>query len=123
MARILLAEDDRALARVFGKILQAAGHQVEMVENGEEGLRKAAVERPPDLLMTDIMMPGCDGESLAMVLGVILPNTPVMVVTASSDEKVLSRLEEAENVAVVLRKPVTRDGLLEGVETALARRG
>lgn len=119
MAYILLAEDDTNLAKIFSRWLENAGHEIEMVENGLDGMRNTILNRIPDLLITDIMMPGLDGESLSVSFDVLAPGKPVVVVTASSDQELLKRVEEGENVKSVLKKPIDCNTLLATVSKAL----
>ena len=119
MADILLAEDDPHQAGIFTLWLEGAGHTVRAVTNGEDGLRLAALEGAPDLVVTDIMMPETDGESVAMVLGTLAPETPVVVVTGIRDTAVKRRLEASANVTAVLAKPVTHQDFLAAIADAL----
>ena len=66
MNRILLAEDDASMRDFLAKALNRAGHEVDAVADGEEGL-DALGEAPGayELLLTDIVMPGVDGIELA----------------------------------------------------------
>ncbi len=57
---ILIVEDEAALAEVLADTLRDAGYQVEVASNGEEGL-KVALEKRPDLVLLDILMPKKDG--------------------------------------------------------------
>lgn len=57
---ILLAEDDRALARLISDFFQAAGLEVTPVHDGAAAL-EAAAERSFDLMILDVMMPHFDG--------------------------------------------------------------
>ena len=60
---ILLIEDDSALAEMYRIKLAAEGHRVAIATDGPSGLR-AALERPPRLLLLDIRLPGFDGLEL-----------------------------------------------------------
>ena len=60
--RILLA-DDNADMREYVKRLLGERYQVVTVSNGEEALQSAVTE-PPDLILSDVMMPGLDGFGL-----------------------------------------------------------
>ncbi len=63
MPRILLAEDDDALRQFMTVALRRAGHDVDGVSDGAAAL--AALERERyDLVLTDLIMPGCDGVDL-----------------------------------------------------------
>src|SRR5215813_6191223 len=60
---VLLVEDDTAVAEMYRIKLRAEGHHVTIATDGLVGLR-LALERPPQLLLLDIRMPGCDGLEL-----------------------------------------------------------
>ena len=82
MARILLAEDDHSMRDFLSKALKRAGHEVEPVGDGEEGL-EALGDRAGvfDLLLTDIVMPGVDGIELARRAAEIDPGLKIMFIT------------------------------------------
>jgi DNA-binding response OmpR family regulator len=69
--RILLVEDDDALANVYLMRLQAEGFETRRVANGEEALA-AAISYKPDLVVLDVMMPKVSGFDVLD----ILRNTP-----------------------------------------------
>lgn len=86
--RILLVEDDKALAAVYVSRLQLEGFDIRHVVNGEEAL-SAALEYKPDLIVLDAMMPKISGFDVLD----ILRNTPetsnirIIMLTALSQAK------------------------------------
>ncbi|HVS58255.1 MAG TPA: response regulator [Candidatus Saccharimonadales bacterium] len=92
--RILLVEDDDALASVYLTRLQAEGFDVRRVANGEEALA-AALSYHPDLVLLDVMMPKVSGFDVLD----IIRNTPetanlkVVMLTALSQESDKQRAE------------------------------
>jgi len=60
---LLLVDDDRALREVTGRSLAAQGYRVETAVDGEDALAKA-IAAPPDLVVSDVMMPKMDGVTL-----------------------------------------------------------
>ena len=86
--KILLVEDDEALAQVYVSRLEIEGLETKWVGNGEEAL-SAAVEFKPDLILLDVMMPKISGFDVLD----ILRNTPettdirVIMLTALSQAK------------------------------------
>jgi two-component system response regulator VicR len=83
--RILIVEDDRALARVLSDNLSFSGFDVDWVDDGAEVLNKVR-STSPDLVLLDLMLPGRDGFNLC---GLIREGgrTPVIMLTAR-DQKV-----------------------------------
>ncbi len=60
MGKILIIEDDLLVARMYSKVMGFEGMEVEMAENGLDGLKKAR-EIKPVLIMCDVMMPKLNG--------------------------------------------------------------
>ncbi len=58
--KILLIEDDLYLLKIYGNKLRLNNFDVAVATTGEEGLHKAAVEKP-NLILLDLMLPGIDG--------------------------------------------------------------
>ncbi len=65
--RILVVDDDAWILRMVTTVLEKRGYQVETACDGEEAFEKA-VASPPNLLITDVMMPNMDGWSLVKAL-------------------------------------------------------
>lgn len=92
--KILLVEDDEALAGVYKSRLEIEGFQTETVNNGEDAL-SAAMKFKPDLILLDAMMPKISGFDVLD----ILRNTPetadirVIMLTALSQPKDKERAE------------------------------
>jgi DNA-binding response OmpR family regulator len=83
--RILLADDDAWLARTIGQMLERRGHAVEIVGNGRDALERA-IARPPDLVITDALMPLLDGWTLVRELRArpAFATTPILILSALS---------------------------------------
>lgn len=92
--KILLVEDDTALASVYDSRLQLEGFDTRVVNNGEDAL-SAAIAYKPDLILLDAMMPKISGFDVLD----ILRNTPettnirVIMLTALSQPKDKERAE------------------------------
>lgn len=92
--KILLVEDDTALAAVYRSRLELEGFEIREVNNGEEAL-SAAIDFKPDLILLDAMMPKISGFDVLD----ILRNTPdttdvrVIMLTALSQPKDKERAE------------------------------
>src|SRR4029077_21290404 len=99
-------DDDEPIRRTLGVLLERAGYAVVLAPDGEEGLRhcRAAV---PDLVMTDIHLPGIDGIDVAITLRTSTPELPVIVMSGGDRTERLDLLGSAllSGAARVLRKP------------------
>ena len=67
MAKILVIDDDEVLRTYAAECLRADGHQVLTAEDGEQGVALATAEQP-DMVVTDIMMPGMFGFAVVQAL-------------------------------------------------------
>ena len=64
MASILVVEDDQAIAQMIKLILSKQGHSLRHVMDGRQAL-SVILEWLPDLIISDVMMPGMDGFAMA----------------------------------------------------------
>lgn len=81
MLKILIAEDDRELRRLFAHVLLKNGYTVKEVANGKEALDAIDAEYF-DLIISDIMMPVMDGYEFVRLLREAGNTTPVLMITA-----------------------------------------
>jgi DNA-binding response OmpR family regulator len=83
MARILVAEDDPDIRHLITQLLIDDGHEVAAVPNGVQAVEKL-LERPPDVLVLDIMMPGKDGYQVLEELSDYVMDSSVKVLVLSA---------------------------------------
>ena len=83
--RILIVEDEPAIAFALEADLQREGYEVVVVASGDEGLRRAQSEGF-DLVLLDVMLPGMDGFDVCRELRKSGCRTPVIVLTARSHD-------------------------------------
>jgi len=79
-ARIAVVDDEEALRTSFAAALRAAGYAATVHEDATSALPALAAE-PPDVLVTDVVMPGMSGLELATALRELQPELPVVVVS------------------------------------------
>ncbi len=82
--RILVVEDEPAVARMIERGLMAHGHQVLLAESGDDGLLFVATE-PIDLVLLDIQLPGRDGLQTLAEIRRRRSDLPVVMLTARDD--------------------------------------
>ena len=94
LPRILVADDTELLRQMARDALEATGHEVVEVENGEQALT-AWEEYQPDLLLLDVNMPFLDGCGVCEAVRRVDENLPVLMMTASDDADAIRRAYEA----------------------------
>lgn len=119
MLKILIAEDDRELRRLFAHVLIKNGYAVKEVSDGHEALDALDTEYF-DLLISDIMMPRVDGYALVRLLREAGNTTPVMMITAKDafDDMRLGFLSGTDDYMV---KPVNVNEMVLRVGALLRR--
>tara|TARA_B100001179_G_scaffold180457_2_gene135820 strand:+ start:7881 stop:9275 length:1395 start_codon:yes stop_codon:yes gene_type:complete len=80
----MIVDDDRAIRWVLERALAQPDLEVEAVERAD-GILDRLLAEPPDVLVTDIRMPGIDGLDLMAKVRQVHPDLPVIVMTAHSD--------------------------------------
>lgn len=119
MLKILIAEDDRELRRLFAHVLIKNGYTVKETGNGKEAL-DALENEYYDLVISDIMMPVMDGYELVRVMRDGGNNTPVMMITAKDafDDMRLGFLSGTDDYMI---KPVNVNEMVLRVGALLRR--
>jgi two-component system, OmpR family, alkaline phosphatase synthesis response regulator PhoP len=83
--RILIVEDNADLAYGLRNNLEIEGYQVNVSEDGRQGLAEAQ-RQPPDLMILDLMLPGADGFRVLKTLRDAGARFPVLILTARGEE-------------------------------------
>jgi two-component system response regulator TctD len=119
--RILMIEDDAALARGIATLLRAGGHAVDHVTSGEEAISVVAGE-PYALVILDVGLPGMDGFAVLEQLRRRGERVPVLMLTARDalDDRVRGLDLGADDY---LRKPFEPEELEARVRALGRRRG
>ncbi|MGZ5181831.1 MAG: sigma 54-interacting transcriptional regulator [Ramlibacter sp.] len=117
-ARILVVDDDADMLRLLSMRLHAAGYQVAAVPSAEAALAQLAVERP-QLVLSDVRLPGRDGLSLFDDIRRQHPSLPVILLTAHGT--IPDAVEAtARGVFGYLTKPYEPRELLDKIAQAVA---
>jgi DNA-binding response OmpR family regulator len=118
-ARILLVEDEPALADSVVYALRADGHEVETAVDGE-GALDAVAERPFDALILDVMLPGISGVEVCRR---VRSDSPVPILMLTARDAVVDRVVGLEVGADdYISKPFAMTELLARVRAVLRRR-
>jgi two-component system KDP operon response regulator KdpE len=117
-ARILLVDDEVAIARAIVPLLRSRGYEVDVARTGREALKTAA-QRPPDLIVLDLGLPDLEGSEVCRCVREA-SKVPIVVLSA--------RGGEADKVAALdlgaddyVTKPFSPEELLARIRVALRR--
>ncbi|MDD5250261.1 MAG: response regulator [Rhodocyclaceae bacterium] len=119
--RALLVDDDRALTELYAAVLREAGLETRAC-NESLGAARAVAEFRPDVIVTDVYMPGCNGFELAALLrqDEALSDTPILFLSSETDiQRQMSALDLGADD--FLTKPVPM-GVLVAAVVARAKR-
>jgi CheY-like chemotaxis protein len=119
--RVLVVEDDPAVREIARELLEAVGYRVQVAPDGQEALALCArAGEPPQLLLTDVVLPGVTGPQLAENLTAAYAGLRVLFISGYAADA-LGRATTLPADVDLLVKPFTRDALLRRVRAALDR--
>src|SRR5438128_11792377 len=123
VAKISIADDDRANREALAALLETAGHYVLAASDGNQALNLAR-EHAPELVISDVLMPFMDGYELTrrLKLEPATAGISVMFYTAYFGSQDAKQLANSLGVARVLVKPSDNDLILKAVKEVLATR-
>ena len=121
MSRVLVVEDDPSILELIRLHLASAGYETITAGDGVAGLKLALSERP-DLILSDVNMPGLDGFGLLAALRAneAMATVPLIILSSREDRE---SFRKGMNLGAddYLNKPVQRGELLMAVESRLRR--
>ena len=116
---VVLAEDEKALAKLMKNAIAEYFHNFIVVHNGEDALN-AYKKYQPDIIITDILMPKLNGLELSKELRKENEEIPIIILSAHSDTKQL--LEAIDyKITKYFIKPFDPDELLEYIQTLVPK--
>jgi DNA-binding NtrC family response regulator len=118
--RVLIVDDDPEMRETLAAVLADAGYAVHVAHNGHDAMGKLA-QALPDLVLTDIQMPGMHGLDLVQNLRRIDEALPIVLATGLETRDLVTSAESYGAVAC-LEKPIDLEELTWTIDLALACR-
>jgi CheY-like chemotaxis protein len=120
MAKILVIDDEPFILLMIKKMLEKAGHEVDLAVNGIEGLQ-AFEKNKPDLLITDLIMPEKEGLETIVELRKKYPDLKIIAISGGGRISADGYLPGAKLLGanMVFPKPLDQKEFLEAVATLL----
>jgi CheY-like chemotaxis protein len=121
--RILLVDDEKAILDSLAEILQSAGYEVRSASSGPEALDKTA-QFCPNVLLTDVLMPGLNGFELALLVKQKCPDCRLLLFSGQAATAMLAQTFAPTFTALghrfeLLPKPLHPEALLLKLEQSL----
>lgn len=121
MAKILVADDSFAVRQDLKRVLERAGHQVVLAEDGQSGL-EAAKNEQPDLILSDFVMPRLTGPEMVRRLREEGVTTPIIIMSISADLDVIETALEAGADGFLCKNVKMRE-VFAAIDCQLAKKG
>ena len=118
-AKLLVIDDDESIRKVLTVTLRDAGYQVLAAQDGENGLKIFADERP-DIILCDLRMPGMDGISVLKEIKARDPDKEVIVISAYADMDLAVKALQLK-ASDFITKPISTTALEVALERAEER--
>lgn len=117
--RILIVDDERAVANLLADAIQVQGHEATVVDRGDEALAALARQRP-DAVFLDVLMPGMSGVEVLRRIRATDPDLPVILITGHAKQ---DEIEEARRLGVseIIEKPFILNNLSQALGALGAR--
>jgi signal transduction histidine kinase/ActR/RegA family two-component response regulator len=117
-ARVLMADDEPLVRDALIALLELAGCEVRAVESGEALIEALMAGASPDVIVSDLAMPGLSGKSLVQMLEKTCPGCPLLLITGFTGDDVSAALTGRSHHRL-LRKPVSQADLLRALHELL----
>ena len=122
MATILLVDDDTGFRESMKEVLEDASHKVIEAFNGNHGLESYRQRRGDiDLVITDVLMPDCDGLEMLSELRKEARRVKVIVISGGGriDSNLYTSLAENMDADQILKKPVSINSICTAIDRVL----
>lgn len=116
MSKILIIDNDPLVCETLKFAAESAGHTVVLARNGHEGLQAFAAS-PPDLVVTDILMPEKEGMETIVDLRRSNPDVPILAISGAAPTGNISFLKIAQKLGAnrTLSKPFAMEDFVAAI--------
>ena len=120
MSTVLVVEDTLSELKLIKNYLQDSGYQVIVATDAMAALEQA-VQQQPDVVITDVLMPGMSGFELCRKLKNHPQTKQLPIIICSSKDQAIDRIwGMKQGAAVYVTKPFTREQLVSAVKSVVA---
>lgn len=121
MAKIIVIDDDEMVRTMVARVLIRAGHEVRQAEDGAQGLALFRAQ-PPDVVVTDILMPGKEGIETIRELRRVAPQARIIAMSGGGEGHNLGYLDFARHLGAdeAIAKPFLPEELTAMIDRLIA---
>lgn len=121
--RILIVDDDPSVRSVLRQDLEDCGYGVDIADNGETAMKAIEQGPIPDIVITDLIMPGRDGFDTIAEITRSYPDIKVIAISGGGGRKVANNFEKAKSLGshAIFQKPFSLIDLENLIETLTRR--
>lgn len=119
--KVLIVDDESAIAQVFQQALQQAGYQVVVASTGQEGKAKANTEKP-DIILLDQILPDISGNQVLSELKKddSTKNIPIAIISNFNQDGLVDNAMKNGAVDYIMKYQISPQDLVEKVKNMLA---
>ena len=118
--KIMIIEDDKGLQDIYTINFESAGYEVLIEEDGLSGISEV-VEKKPDIILLDVMMPNMDGFAFLKAMNQNMSiNVPVVICSNLSDKETYDKAFAAGAAAVLLKVNYSGKELVQKIDLLLS---
>lgn len=121
MSCILLIDDEPCFRMVIAAFLEDCGYHILEADNGSTGLALFETKKP-DLVLTDLRLPGLDGIELSSRIRALCPNIPIIVLSGIADTSAMEKLKSIGITGYFVKPIEDLRELNKSIEIALAEK-
>ena len=123
MARILVIDDEPSILLMIKKMIEKAGHEVDIALNGTEGLELFEINTP-DLIITDIIMPQKEGLEIILELRKKHPDLKIIAISGGGRFGPEGYLPSAKlfGANMIFQKPLIQKEFMEAISKLLSEK-
>jgi DNA-binding response OmpR family regulator len=116
---VLVVDDESSIADTLSEILSRSGYAAMTAYDGEEALETALL-MPPEMLITDVQLPGMSGIELAITMKRVFPDCKILLFSGqASTSDLLASANRAGHQFTLINKPVHPKDLLKRIADGL----
>lgn len=118
--KVLIVDDDLTLRDMYAERMKIEGYEVQIAEDGDEGVRIAKKEKP-DIILLDIMMPGTNGFGILKILkeDADTKEIPILMLSALMQEENKEKSKEGGADGYIVKSETTPAEVIEKVKQTL----